>query len=78
MDRHEIDRVFLKRRRIPYAFRADLNRVSKRQISYGLNFQPLYDELADFGNRDDLKVLERNLNRKFRYKKIRHYQESRG
>ena len=73
MTRYEMNRVFLKRKKIPYTFYADIKRARDKQISYGQNVQVFYDDLPDFGIVDDIKLIDRRLDRLFRRTKFRRY-----
>lgn len=73
MSSYEVNRIFTKRKRIPYTFYANIQRTINRQISYGLNTQVLYDSLPDLRTVDDIKLLDRKLDRVFRRTKFHRY-----
>ena len=64
---------FVPRKKIPRAFYANLMRARNNQISYGLNVDGLYDALPDIRTIDDIKLLDRKLDRKFRRTKFHRY-----
>ena len=73
MNRYDMNRVFLKRAKIPYTFYADVKRARNKQVSYGQNVQMLYDELPDLSTVDDIKLVDRRLDKLFRRTKFRRY-----
>ena len=67
------DNVFTRRRKLSYAFYANISRAIRKQVSYGLNVQVLYDALPDLRTVDDIKLLDRKLDKVFRRTKFHRY-----